>query len=164
MARVERVLIVGSGMAGLSLAIALRQRGVAAEIVERAHDGAGAGAGLYLVGLGTRALGALGLTGAAQGEGYISRTQTFRNHRGARLAELDVAGSGSAFLLVPIGSDRVYCYPRLHVNPVPFNRLMNSTRRGPTRCCTDTPVSPALPRINFAPTMKRFTLASGCSA
>ena len=65
MARVERVLIVGSGMAGLSLAIALRQRGVAAEIVERAHDGAGAGAGLYLVGLGTRALGALGLTGAA---------------------------------------------------------------------------------------------------
>jgi 2-polyprenyl-6-methoxyphenol hydroxylase-like FAD-dependent oxidoreductase len=77
-------------MAGLSLAIALRQRGLSAEIVERADEGAGTGAGLYLVGLGTRALGALGLADAALREGYINRTQTFRNHRGARLAELDV--------------------------------------------------------------------------
>ena len=60
MARVERVLIVGGGMAGLSLAIALRQRGLSAEIVERADERAGTAAGLYLVGLGTRALGALG--------------------------------------------------------------------------------------------------------
>jgi len=90
MARVERVLIVGGGMAGLSLAIALRQRGLSAEIVERADEGAGTGAGLYLVGLGTRALGALGLADAALREAYLNRTQTFRNHRGARLAELDV--------------------------------------------------------------------------
>ena len=90
MAKVERVLIVGGGMAGLSLAIALQQRGLWAEIVERADEGPGTGAGLYLVGLATRALGALGLADAALREGRINRTQTFRNHRGARLAELDV--------------------------------------------------------------------------
>ena len=77
-------------MAGLSLAIALHQRGLSAEIVEHADEGAGTGAGLYLVGLGTRALGALGVANAALREGCINRTQTFRNHRGARLAELDV--------------------------------------------------------------------------
>jgi 2-polyprenyl-6-methoxyphenol hydroxylase-like FAD-dependent oxidoreductase len=84
------VLIVGGGIAGLSLAIALRQRGLSAEIVERADEGAGTGTGLYLLGLGTRALALLGLTDAALREVYINRTQTFRNHRGARLAELDV--------------------------------------------------------------------------
>lgn len=89
-ARVERILIVGAGIGGLSLAIALRHRGLSAEIVERADKGAGTGAGLYLVGLGTRALAGLGLADAAVSEGRINRTQTFRNHRGGRLAELDV--------------------------------------------------------------------------
>jgi len=84
------VLIVGGGLGGLSLAIALRERGVLAEIVERADKGAGAGEGLYLVGPATRALHALGLAEAAAREGSINRTQTFRNHRGACLAELDV--------------------------------------------------------------------------
>jgi 2-heptyl-3-hydroxy-4(1H)-quinolone synthase len=88
--RVERVLIVGGGMAGLSLAIALRQRGRTADIVERGGEGAAAGAGLYLVGAGTRALGALGLADAAVQNGFVNRTQTLRNHRGACLAELDV--------------------------------------------------------------------------
>jgi 2-polyprenyl-6-methoxyphenol hydroxylase-like FAD-dependent oxidoreductase len=84
------VLIVGGGIAGLSLAIALRQRGLSAEIVERADEAAGAGAGLYLLGLGTRALGVLGLADAVLHEAHVNRTQTFRNHRGALLAELDV--------------------------------------------------------------------------
>lgn len=64
MARVERVLIVGGRMAGLSFAIALQQRGLWAEIVERCDEGAGTGAGLYLVGLGTRALARTGVHGA----------------------------------------------------------------------------------------------------
>ena len=91
MASVERVLIVGAGMAGLSLASALRQRGVTADVVERRHGAAAAGAGLYLVGAGTRALAALGLADAACRGGFVNRTQTLRNHRGARLAEIDVA-------------------------------------------------------------------------
>jgi 2-polyprenyl-6-methoxyphenol hydroxylase-like FAD-dependent oxidoreductase len=85
-----RVLIVGAGLGGLSLAVALRQRGISADIVERAHKDSRTGAGLYLVGPATRALHALGLADAAARQGCINRTQTFRNHRGARLAELDV--------------------------------------------------------------------------
>ena len=92
MATVERVLIVGGGLGGLSLAIALRRQGLSAEIVERANKDTGTGAGLYLVGLATRALVALGLADAALSEGCVNRTQTFRNHRGACLADIDVEG------------------------------------------------------------------------
>jgi len=91
-ATVERVLIVGGGLGGLSLAIALRRQGLSAEIVERANKDTGTGAGLYLVGLATRALVALGLADAALSEGCVNRTQTFRNHRGACLADIDVEG------------------------------------------------------------------------
>ena len=61
MAKVERVLIVGGGLAGLALTIALRQRGLSAAIVERASDRTTPGAGLYLIGSATRALQALGI-------------------------------------------------------------------------------------------------------
>jgi 2-polyprenyl-6-methoxyphenol hydroxylase-like FAD-dependent oxidoreductase len=57
-------LIVGGGMAGLALAIALRQQGRAPELIERARAWPTSGAGLYLVGNGTRALHALGLAEA----------------------------------------------------------------------------------------------------
>jgi 2-polyprenyl-6-methoxyphenol hydroxylase-like FAD-dependent oxidoreductase len=63
---------------------------MSAQIVERAHKVAATGAGLYLVGLATRVLHSFGLADAAAREGCINRTQTFRNYRGARLAELDV--------------------------------------------------------------------------
>lgn len=118
MARVERVLIVGGGIAGLSLAIALRQRGLSAEIVERADEGAGSGAGLYLVGLGTRALAALGLADAAVREGYINRTQTFLNHRGERLAELDVDAYWAS------------CGPCLGLERLVLHRLLTEQVRG----------------------------------
>lgn len=87
---VKRVLIVGAGLAGLSLAIALRRRGLSADIVERTDAWVETGTGLYLVGIGTRALAALGLAEVALRKGCINRTQTFRNDRGALLAELDV--------------------------------------------------------------------------
>ena len=86
----KRVLIVGGGLAGLSLAIALRERRQAVSVVERARGWVTTGAGLYLVGAGTRALNAIGLAASAQGIGNVTRTQTLCTHRGARLAELDV--------------------------------------------------------------------------
>jgi 2-polyprenyl-6-methoxyphenol hydroxylase-like FAD-dependent oxidoreductase len=89
MARIERVLIVGGGLAGLALTIALRQRGLSAETVERASDWSMPGAGLYLVGCATRALQALESADDAVRDGCIIRTQTLLNHRGTRVAEID---------------------------------------------------------------------------
>lgn len=89
MAKVERVLIVGGGLAGLALAIALRRQGLSAEIVERASDWSVPGAGLYLVGCATRALRALGIADDAARDGCVIRTQTLFNHRGTRVGEID---------------------------------------------------------------------------
>jgi 2-polyprenyl-6-methoxyphenol hydroxylase-like FAD-dependent oxidoreductase len=88
-AKVERLLIVGGGLAGLALAIALRQRGLSAAIVERASDWSVPGAGLYLVGCATRALRTLGIADDAARDGCVIRTQTLFNHRGTRVAEID---------------------------------------------------------------------------
>jgi 2-polyprenyl-6-methoxyphenol hydroxylase-like FAD-dependent oxidoreductase len=94
MSKVERVLIVGGGLAGLALAIALRQRRLSAAIVERASDWSVPGAGLYLVGCATRALRALGIADDAARDGCVIRTQTLFNHRGTRVAEIDAEASG----------------------------------------------------------------------
>ena len=90
MARAPRILIVGGGIAGLSLAIALRRRGLRPEIIERADAWPTSGAGLYLVGAATRALDLLGLATAVLDEGVIIRRQTFRDSEGSALAEVDV--------------------------------------------------------------------------
>jgi 2-heptyl-3-hydroxy-4(1H)-quinolone synthase len=56
-----KILIIGGGIAGLSLARALEQRGVVADLVERQDGATVGGAGLYLPGNGTRAADRLGL-------------------------------------------------------------------------------------------------------
>ncbi len=90
MGRPTRILIVGGGIAGLSLAIALRRRGLYPEIIERADSWPTSGAGLYLVGAATRALGHLGLADAVIDVGVGIRRQTFRDSDGSQLAEVDV--------------------------------------------------------------------------
>jgi len=89
MAKVERVLIVGGGLAGLALMIALRQRGLSAAIVERGNDLTASGAGLYLIGSATRALQALGVADEAIRNGCVIHTQRLFNHRGTHLASID---------------------------------------------------------------------------
>lgn len=72
MSAAETVLIVGGGIAGLTLALALRQRGVRCEICEIRPDLAEPGTGISLQGPALRALAALGALDhcVARGFGY----------------------------------------------------------------------------------------------
>jgi 2-polyprenyl-6-methoxyphenol hydroxylase-like FAD-dependent oxidoreductase len=85
-----RVLIVGAGIAGLSLARALLQRGVTAEIVERATEWTPSGAGLYLPANAVRALNELGIGPALTARANPIGHQRFLDHRGRLLADIDL--------------------------------------------------------------------------
>jgi 2-polyprenyl-6-methoxyphenol hydroxylase-like FAD-dependent oxidoreductase len=85
-----RVLIVGAGVAGLALARALRQRGITAEVVERAAEWEPRGAGLYLPANAVRALHELGIEPAAGAGANPIRRQRFLDHRGRPLADVDL--------------------------------------------------------------------------
>ncbi len=54
MATLERILIVGGGIAGLTLATALHRQGFTAELVERSPTWQTIGAGIMLHGNGVR--------------------------------------------------------------------------------------------------------------
>lgn len=85
-----RVLIVGAGIAGLALAVALRRRGVSPTLIERAPTPATEGAGLYLVGAATRALRSLQLDEKVMEHADVIRTQTLFDSGGAELARTNV--------------------------------------------------------------------------
>ncbi len=91
MPQIKRVLIVGAGMAGLTLAISLKRQGLDAEIVERQATWPVHGAGIYLVGNAMRALGSLNLADDVLRDGALIKTQTLMNHRGGQLAVIDTA-------------------------------------------------------------------------
>jgi 2-polyprenyl-6-methoxyphenol hydroxylase-like FAD-dependent oxidoreductase len=85
-----RVLIVGAGIAGLAVARALRQRDITADMVERVTEWEPAGAALYLPGNAVRGLGALGIGAALATRANPIGRQRFLDHRGSRLAEIDL--------------------------------------------------------------------------
>jgi 2-polyprenyl-6-methoxyphenol hydroxylase-like FAD-dependent oxidoreductase len=87
-----RVLIVGGGIAGLALARALQERGIAGEIVERKYEWPSSGAGLYLPGNAVRALDVLGIGAEVAARGHPIERQRFLDHRGRLLAEIEVEG------------------------------------------------------------------------
>ena len=70
MTSVNRVLIVGGGIAGMSLAIALSRSGIASEIVEADPDWRIYGAGITITGPTLRAFHQLGLLERIEAEGY----------------------------------------------------------------------------------------------
>jgi FAD-dependent urate hydroxylase len=85
-----RILIVGAGLAGLSLARALRHAGLAPQVVEREAGWGVAGTGIYLPANGVRALRTLGLEGAAVARGARISRQRLLDHRGHLLADIDL--------------------------------------------------------------------------
>ncbi|MDG4795725.1 FAD-dependent monooxygenase [Micromonospora sp. WMMD1082] len=87
-----RVLVVGAGLAGLSLVHALRDWGAEIHVVERLAGPAPAGSGIYLPGNATRALRELGLLDPVADIAVRIERQRTATSRGRRLFEVDVDG------------------------------------------------------------------------
>ena len=90
MANIERILIVGGGIAGLTLATALHQQGFRAKLVERSSTWHATGAGILLHANGMRVLRALGLGDAVEQAGAIVRHWSFCDEHGEVLCDTDL--------------------------------------------------------------------------
>ena len=91
MGAVERVLVVGGGIAGLTLAAALHQQGITAELVERASGWQAVGAGLAVQPNAMRVLKTLGLDAAVIAAGSIIQRWVFADEAGRVLTDIDLA-------------------------------------------------------------------------
>lgn len=81
-----KILIVGGGIAGLSMARALERHGMQADLVEHHRDEPTGGTGLYLPGNATRALEQLGLLDSVRAEAVPIHTQRILDSRGRPLS------------------------------------------------------------------------------
>ena len=92
------VLIVGGGIGGLTLAIALAQKGHVARVLERSRTLAPAGAGLALQPNAMTVLAALGLADAIAAAGqWVARAAILDRDGRALGAELDMTSLGARF-------------------------------------------------------------------
>jgi 2-polyprenyl-6-methoxyphenol hydroxylase-like FAD-dependent oxidoreductase len=87
-----RILVVGAGVAGLSLARALGARGLEAELIERAMDWPVAGAGIYIPGNGLRVLRQLGLGDEVEAAAAVVTRRRLLDDTGRQLIDFDEAG------------------------------------------------------------------------
>jgi FAD-dependent urate hydroxylase len=90
MATIERILIVGGGIAGLTLATALHQRGSSPELVERSPEWPAIGAGIMLQANGLRVLRALGLAAAVEQAGAVVRHWAWCDQQGELLCDTNL--------------------------------------------------------------------------
>jgi 2-polyprenyl-6-methoxyphenol hydroxylase-like FAD-dependent oxidoreductase len=90
MANVERILIVGGGIAGITLATALHRHGFGAELVERSTVWHAIGAGILLHANGMRVLRALGVGEAVEQAGAVVRRWGFFDQQGEVLCNTDL--------------------------------------------------------------------------
>src|SRR5271166_3059198 len=90
MAKIERILVVGGGIAGLTAAAALHQHGFATELVERQQTWHALGAGFLVHANGMRILRALGLAAGVENAGAVVRRWQFCDEHGDLLSETDL--------------------------------------------------------------------------
>jgi 2-polyprenyl-6-methoxyphenol hydroxylase-like FAD-dependent oxidoreductase len=91
-----RILIVGAGIAGLSLARALEQRGIVPDVVERQTAWNAGGTGLFLPGNATRAFSQLGLLSDIARIAMPIRYQRFLSRDGHELNAINTESFWSA--------------------------------------------------------------------
>src|SRR6266511_5126593 len=84
-----RLLVVGGGIAGFSLARALSLRGMSGTLVERLSAPSAPGLGLNLPGNAVRALAALGVADEVVQRGVRIRRREYRNQAGRLLFAVD---------------------------------------------------------------------------
>jgi 2-polyprenyl-6-methoxyphenol hydroxylase-like FAD-dependent oxidoreductase len=90
MAKLGRILIVGGGIAGLTVAAALRQSGFDPQLVERNTSWLTVGAGIAMQPNAMRALRRLGVATAVENAGALIRRFVFRDQRGETLCAIDL--------------------------------------------------------------------------
>lgn len=90
MATIERVLIVGGGIGGLSLAAALHRHGLPAELIERSESWRTVGAGIAVQPNGLRILRTFGVGTAVERSGTCIRHWDFCDDQGEILSETDL--------------------------------------------------------------------------
>jgi FAD-dependent urate hydroxylase len=118
-----RILVVGAGIGGLGAARALRQRGLAADVVEREPAWTHTGAGIYLPGNATRALGALGLESAVAERAAPIPYQRLCDHRGNLLADIDTAALwGDVGPCLALHRADLHAVLASHGDPIPVRR------------------------------------------
>jgi 2-polyprenyl-6-methoxyphenol hydroxylase-like FAD-dependent oxidoreductase len=91
-----RILIVGAGIAGLSLARALEQRGIIPDVVERQAAWNAGGTGLFLPGNASRAFSQLGLLPDIARIAMPIRYQRFLSQDGHELNAINTESFWSA--------------------------------------------------------------------
>ena len=90
MAEVDRILIVGGGIGGLSLSTALHRQGYTPELIERNPAWPAVGAGINLPANGVRVLRALGLGEAVACHAAVLRRWGFFDQQGELLCDTDL--------------------------------------------------------------------------
>jgi 2-polyprenyl-6-methoxyphenol hydroxylase-like FAD-dependent oxidoreductase len=88
--RPERILIVGGGIGGLSLAAALHRHGFTAELIERSRSWRAVGAGIAMQPNGIRILRTLGVGANVERGGTVIRHWDFCDDQGEILSETDL--------------------------------------------------------------------------
>lgn len=90
MRRNDRILIVGGGIAGLTVAVALRARGFDPDLIERAPAWRTVGLGITLQPNALRLLRALGIGTQIESTGAVLRRFRYLTREGRTLAEIDL--------------------------------------------------------------------------
>jgi 2-polyprenyl-6-methoxyphenol hydroxylase-like FAD-dependent oxidoreductase len=90
MAKIETILVVGGGVAGLTAAAALHRHGFTTELVERQQTWHASGAGFLVHANGMRMLQSLGLAVGVQNGGAVVRRWQFCDQQGEVLSETDL--------------------------------------------------------------------------